>query len=301
MSAVPPPPGKLFDVGGYRMHLQIQGQGGLAAIMDSGLLGNSVVWINTLEQVAQITQACAFDRPGYAWSDPAPAGVPRTSQQLVIELRSALRHAAIQPPYILLGHSWGAINMLVFAYTHPEEVAGLVLVDPSHPEMFERIPEIPKPKAAERPYRVMTALARAGLFRPFGRLLAGLLVPDGGKVLPPAAWSVLSVFVTRPNTFETARRELESGEQSFAEARRGPGSLGDLPLEILTAEWWVTGKQTALKQKSVELRQEMVKLSSLGRLVTVSGCDHTTLPIVRADAVAESVKRILALQPAGAP
>ena len=292
---IPSPPGQLFDVGGYRLHLQCLGQGNPAAVMDSGLSGNSILWVNTLPAIAALTKACAFDRAGYAWSDPAPAGVPRTSQQIVAELRQLLQAAHISPPYILIGHSFGAINMLVYAYSHPDEVAGLVLVDPSHPDMFERVPNVPSPQAMQRSYKAIAGLGRLGLLRWLGPALMRRLLPEGQHTLPPEAWSALLAFAARAQDYDTAQREAGHGVENFAQARGGPGSLGDVPLEVLSAEWWITGKITPMKQVLPILRGEQAALSSRGNHRFVSGCDHTTLPVVRPDAVAEAVGRILEL------
>src|SRR5512143_3556592 len=110
MSPLPSPPGRLFDVGGYKLHLWCQGSGSPTVILDSGLSGNSLLWACALPLISRQTQAVAFDRAGYAWSDSAPDGVPRTSLQIVNELRIALAGAGVPPPYILVGHSLGAIN-----------------------------------------------------------------------------------------------------------------------------------------------------------------------------------------------
>lgn len=295
MNTAPPPPGMLYDIGGYRLHIQSRGSGSPAAVMDSGLGGNSILWTNALLAVAEYTRACAFDRAGYAWSQPAPPEVSRTSRQIVAELRTLLEQAGLQPPFILVGHSFGAINMLVYAYQYPQEVAGLVLVDPSHPEMFERMPGVPGPKAVERTFGFIAGLGRVGLLRWLGLVLAQRLLPDGERELPPEAWQALVYFVKRTKEYQTAAREAHEGLENFAQARGKDGSLGDLPLEVLTADWWATGKPTKMKAAALELREEMAKLSSRGRHQIVSGCDHTNLPVVRPDAVADSVGHVLEL------
>jgi pimeloyl-ACP methyl ester carboxylesterase len=299
MTNIPTPPGQLVDVGGYRLHIQSQGRGSPAVVLDSGLGGNSILWTNTLLAVAKYTQACAFDRAGYAWSEPAPPDVPRTSRQIVEELRILLTQAGLQPPYVLAGHSSGGINMLVYAYQHPDEVAGLVLVDPSHPEMFERMPQVPSPETVRRGFRLVSSLGQLGLLRLLGPLLARQLLPDGQQVLPAEAWEALVFFVKGAKEFQTAAREAGVGRDSFAQARGAAGSLGDLPLEVLTAEWWTTGKQTPMKIAAVKLREETVRLSSRGRHLIVGGCDHTNLPVVRPDAVAESVRHVLQVRRGG--
>jgi pimeloyl-ACP methyl ester carboxylesterase len=289
----PPTPGELYDIGGYRLHLQHSGSGRPAAVMDSGLAGNSLLWTNTLVEVGRLTQACAFDRAGYAWSDPAPPGLPRTSLQMVEELRQLLRLAGISAPYILLGHSFGAINMLVYAYRYPHEVAGLVLVDPSHPEMFERVPQIPRPWIVVNIFRMLSGLGRLGLLRLMGPRLAKMLLPTGLQALPPKAWQALVAITSRPDDYANAAREARYGEENFAAARGEPGSLGDLQLEILSTSWWIEGKPTALKKGALPLRLEMAELSSRGLHTFVDGCDHADLPVVRADAVATAVGRVL--------
>jgi pimeloyl-ACP methyl ester carboxylesterase len=293
MSPVPTPPGRLVDVGGYCLHIQMQGNGAPAAVLDSGLAGNSIIWTNTLSALADHTQACAFDRAGYAWSEPAPPEVPRTSRQIVAEVRTLLSKAGAQPPYILLGHSFGAINMLVYAYQQPGEVAGMVLVDPSHPDMFERMPRVPPPKTVERGFKLISGLGRLGLLRLLGPMLARQLLPDGRDTLPAEAWEALVFFASRSDDFRTAAREASFGIENFAQARGDSGSLHDLPLEVLTAEYWTAGKQTPMKRAAVELREEMAQLSSRGRHIVVTGCDHTNLPIVRPDAIVDSVRHIL--------
>jgi pimeloyl-ACP methyl ester carboxylesterase len=295
MSALPVPPGRLIDVGGYNLHLWCQGGGSPAVILDSGLAGNSLLWACVLPLISWQTQACAFDRPGYAWSDPAPDGVPRTSLQIVQELRLALSGAGVPPPYILVGHSFGAINMLVFAYNFPAEVAGLILVDPSHPEMMERVPGVPSAEAMQRSYGVLASLGRIGLLRWLGPLLLKRLLPQGKQVLPAGVWEALVAFVSRPDDYRTASREVSFGPQSFKQAQGGPGSLGDLPLEVLSSERWVTGKITPMKQAAAQLHVELAALSTRGRYLTVSDCDHADLPVTRPDAVAASVRHILDL------
>jgi pimeloyl-ACP methyl ester carboxylesterase len=283
----------LVDVGGYRLHVQILGSGSPAAVMDSGLGGNSLAWGNALPAVAEITQAVAFDRAGYAWSEPAPSGTPRHSGQLVAELRLLLRGAGVLPPYILVGHSVGAIHALVFAKTHPQEVAGLVLVDPSHPEMMERIPGVPSAKTMERSMGSLALLGRLGLLRLLSPLLLRQLFPNGKRQFSPATWQALQEFASRERDYTTATREAGDGAQSFAMARSAPGSLGDLPIDVLIAEWWVRGSQTAMKKAAAPLHAELAALSSRGRTRIVAGCSHGDLPAARPDEVANAVRRVI--------
>jgi pimeloyl-ACP methyl ester carboxylesterase len=297
----PRAPGQLVDIradggGPFCLHLWRQGQGRPAAILDTGLGGNSLAWANVLPKVAQVTEACAYDRAGSGWSDPAPPNQARTSQRIVEELRLALGVAGIKPPHILVGHSAGAIHMLVYAKRHPEEVAGLVLVEPSHPEMFTRLKEVPGPGAMVALYGGLAGLRRLGLLRWLGPAYLKMLLPDGARNLPPEAWQALRYFAAQGHDYAAARREASAADESFASARIAPGALGSLPLIVLTADWWVTGKPSKLKQRFVPLREEMALLSTRGRHIIVTGCDHASLPLKRADAVADAVREVLALR-----
>ena len=128
------PPGKLVDVGGYRLHLHCIGSGSPPVMFDGGLGSNFVTWAAVQPQIAAFTQACSYDRAGLGWSDPGPA--PRTSDRIVSEFAVLLKRAALPGPFVLVGHSLGGLHMRLFAFTNPDAVAGLVLVDPSHEDQL---------------------------------------------------------------------------------------------------------------------------------------------------------------------
>jgi pimeloyl-ACP methyl ester carboxylesterase len=285
------PAGERIDIGGYWLNVHRLGQGNPAVILDTGLGVSSLLWARVLPLIGDFTTACTFDRAGYGDSDPAPPHLPRTSAQIVQEVRLLLQKAGVAPPYVLVGHSFGAINMLYYALHHPGEVAGLVLVDPSHPQMFERVPGIPSSKAMTQGMRVVAALSRWGVLKPFTPLLARGVFPQI-KRFPPDLRTALIAMSAQPQNFAAGLREAEASDESFRSAVSDPGSLGDLPVVVLSAGWWVTGKQTPMKQAMPALREEQARLSTRGEHQIVAGCDHSDLPILRADAVAEAVRRI---------
>jgi len=286
------PSAERFDLGGYRVCLYRTGAGTPAAIFDTGLGTTALTWARVLPAVGAFTAACAFDRAGYGGSDPAPDNQPRTSAQIVQELRLLLLHeAAIAPPYVLVGHSFGAINMTWYALHHPDEVAGLVLVDPSHPEMFERVPRIPSSRSMTRGMRGVAILGKGRRIRPLAPLLARGVFPQIGQ-FPPELRAALIAMTRQSQNYTAGLREAEASEESFRSAVSGPGRLGDLPLVVLSAASWVTGKQTPMKQAMSTLREEQAQLSTRGEHRIVEGCDHSDLPILRADAVADAVRAV---------
>lgn len=102
-------------------------------------------WPRVLRQIEKTTRTIMHDRAGLGWS--SEPSRPRTSAEMVHDLRRVLRHARIAPPYVLVGHSIGGFNMRVFASEHPREVAGMVLVDSSHPEQWRRFAKILPPQS----------------------------------------------------------------------------------------------------------------------------------------------------------
>ncbi|MGB3405583.1 MAG: alpha/beta hydrolase [Microcoleaceae cyanobacterium] len=119
------PPGELIDIGGCKLHLYTQGEGNPTVILDHSLGGIDGYFL--IDEIAKITRVCIYDRPGYGWSQASPQ--PRCSEVIAKELHQLLRQAKIEPPYILVGNSFGSYNVRLYAHYYPEEVIGLVLTD----------------------------------------------------------------------------------------------------------------------------------------------------------------------------
>ncbi|WP_414575249.1 alpha/beta fold hydrolase [Anabaena sp. CCY 9402-a] len=123
-----PPPGQLIDVGGYRLHFYTAGKSNPTVVLEHSLGGMEGYLL--VQEIAQLSRVCIYDRAGYGWSDHSPH--PRTSQQIVTELDTLLTQAGIEPPYILVGNSFGSYNVRLYAHYFPEKVIGMVLTDGLH-------------------------------------------------------------------------------------------------------------------------------------------------------------------------
>ena len=128
-----PAPGKLVDVGGWRIHVNCTGKPSRnrpTVVLESGSGDFSFDWSLVQPGVSRFTRVCSYDRAGHAWSDLGPR--PRTMKQIASELHTALATLHIKPPYVLAGQSFGGLLIRTFANQYPKDVAGMVLVDSTH-------------------------------------------------------------------------------------------------------------------------------------------------------------------------
>lgn len=123
------PMDKLIDIGTHKLHIYCLGAGSPAIVIDVGAGGSYTSWQHVQEQLAEDTRVCAYDRAGYGQSEPGP--MPRDGRRAADELHRLLQNAGEEGPFLLVGHSLGGLNMQVFAASYPEQVAGVVLLDPS--------------------------------------------------------------------------------------------------------------------------------------------------------------------------
>ena len=120
--AAAPPPGRLIDVGGHRLHLWCVGHGAPTVVFDSGLGGTAFDWYAVLRDVSGFTTACAYDRAGMGYSDAGPS--PRTSRRIAGELAELVRLSETKLPVVLVGWSYGGLFIRVYAAEHESQVAG---------------------------------------------------------------------------------------------------------------------------------------------------------------------------------
>ncbi|MCC7003687.1 MAG: alpha/beta hydrolase [Gemmatimonadaceae bacterium] len=121
-------------VGGRRIHMVAAGGGSPTIVLEAGCGSTSRTWRALQQDLAASHRVVAYDRAGLGASEASPR--PLTSRVFAEELREALRSAGLSPPFLLIGHSAGGLHARVFASMYPQEVVGLVLVDPT-PDGFE--------------------------------------------------------------------------------------------------------------------------------------------------------------------
>lgn len=159
-----PMPGQLVDVGGYRLHLHCAGAGSPTVVLLPGAGELSSAWGWIAPAVARDSRVCVYDRAGRGWSEGAPD--PQDGVAIATDLHNLLDQAHVAGPYVLVGHSFGGLYVLNFAARYLDEVAGVVLLDSTHPGMFTRLPTYPMVyEVYRRVSAIFPSLARLGVGR----------------------------------------------------------------------------------------------------------------------------------------
>ena len=298
-----PPPGVLVNIGGHRLHLNCSGAGSPTIVLDAALGGSSLSWSLVQPAVSRQTRTCSYDRAGFGWSDAGP--MPRTAARIAHELRVLLERAGIPPPFVLVGHSFGGLVMRIFASRYRTDVAGLVLVDPAHPEDWVN----PAPKeqikidrgvrlcrhgataarlGLARAVSVLVGLGAFGIARGLVKVVSrgGLSREDEGILapvwkLPPGARRPLRHFWTEVKFFEALGSQIESICQSAADTlEAGDGGYGDLPL--------ITISSTDPGDYRFRQQEALAALSTRGRHIIAANSGHW-IPLDQPEAVIQVI------------
>ena len=230
-----PPPGKLVDVGGYRLHVLAEGQnkGNPTVVFIPGAHSPGYALYHLHKALRQETRSILFDRAGSGWSDPGP--FPRRTLQEVEELRKALQAAGEHGPYVLVGHSYGGLLAVNYAFRHPEDVAGLVLLDATHPDYFVYSP-------ADWVSTTITVTRIAGFVQLFGIDLTTLihgkdfLKSDVYRAIAQQLADVMGVYQIQESqpkaSFATASLFTEIQMLPLTPILVRDGDLGNMPIAL---------------------------------------------------------------------
>lgn len=130
-------PQSLVDVGGHKLNIYCTGHGSPSVILDAGEGGTAYDWRKVQPAIAKFTRVCSYDRAGMGFSGGGP--LPRDANAMVDDLHVLLQRAHVAPPYVLVGHSIAGLYAPLYADRYPQEVAGMVLVDPSFPNQTQAL------------------------------------------------------------------------------------------------------------------------------------------------------------------
>lgn len=298
----PDPPGTVVDLDGYGLHLWCQGSGSPTVVLSAGSGDYSFDWEPVMEGLRGQVRVCSYDRAGFAWSAAGP--IPRTMAQEAFEVRSALRRAGEEGPYVLVGHSLGGLVARVFAHDYPADVAGLVLVDPTHEDtklMYQgrivRVRDSARPVAVPRPTTYAASPPRpptAQEEKDFADLRAFLGPPriqaPFDRLSPRAqAWRLWALGAMRPLPGE----EYWPEELAAMAARRRVDELDGLPVAIVLPRRRELAEIEPAEAREIEAEKQaqkegLVQLSRnafLLRAETTGHHVHLEQPAIVIDAV----------------
>ncbi|PZQ60606.1 MAG: hypothetical protein DI570_13905, partial [Phenylobacterium zucineum] len=210
---------------GRTINIRCQGHGSPTVIFESGFGAHSGAWGKVQPAVARTTRACAYDRAGMGLSDPGPD--PRDGPAIARDLDEALTAAGIEGPYVLVGHSAGALYARLFAARRPGEVQGLVLLDPTVEQLA--------PPGGDGLNGIRRRLTRCVTVTETSPQ-PPLTDPAWEGCASPKADPAAIAYARRPEPWRNQLSELDSifGRTSLAVSRIG-GLLDDLPAYVLTA------------------------------------------------------------------
>lgn len=272
--SVEPPVHGLVDVGGYCLHARLSGAGPVTVVCESGGGGTLEDWAMVEARVGQFACVMAYDRAGTGRSDPLPALYP--GRAATRALRALLKALGVASPLVLVGHSLGEHFARGYTVHYPDDVAGLVLLDPRDAHFYEQlVPFLPLPSEQDS----------SGL----SRLRAITHYYTGGELKPPAM---------RPGETTGFWRTVHD----LVMAIREDGNLGNRPLEVL-----VRGVDDLSSIMTQDLPVNVARawraldsaggrnvagLSTRGRLTVVDGGGHN-LPQEQPEVVAQAIRRVV--------
>jgi len=270
-----PAPGKMVDLGGYRLHLYCTGEGGPTVVFDHGLSSSYLAWHSVQPEVAKFTRVCSYDRAGNGWSD--RSSKPRTTKIMAEELDMLLANGGEAPPFVMVGHSAGALDVVSYAREYPGKVAGLVLVDGSHPDQ-----KFSFPFSQKLSVRLLQWTA------PFGLPRWRKWNEEGIEELGPLKRG----FAYDPRIFKTEYDERSALANPERENRK-LDPVGDLPVVVISRDPSSNRESRRVEWEWARLQQDLLRLSPNSTQIIATGSGHA-VNLERPDIVVHAIHDVVA-------
>lgn len=275
--------GRPVEIGeGRRLFVRERGAGSPAVIFEAGIAATNLNWFRIQEQVAGFTRTASYDREGLGWS--SPCRTARTPANCAAELHTMLERVGIEPPYVLVGHSFGGLVMRRFALEYPDEVASVVLVDPmrcdewpplnpskqAHVDRGKRMSRYAIPIAGVGLARlaVTSLLCRGGVA---SRGLAGVAGEGAQHVLgrvskevrkmPREVWPMVAAHWSRPAFYRGMHHHVAGVPETVREMQDAEPIRG-IPVLVLTPEKSTPLSERCLRRIGDDARQVVVPESA---------------------------------------
>jgi pimeloyl-ACP methyl ester carboxylesterase len=303
---------------GRVIHVTCMGSGSPTVILTAGMGDWSVAWRKVQPAVARLTRACAWDRAGFGYSGNSPK--TQLTANTTTDLEGALLSAEVAGPYVMVGHSLGGLESVMFADRHPEEVAGMVLVDPSSPGQAARFhhanPQIDDLFAAYTK-KAVAGMRRCEIGVTNGTIRPGSPDPDACLVYPnsypPETAAAMTKLDRDPARWATKASLLENFDANSMSLVNPARRFGAMPLVVLTAgEQWTAPpdlppQSAAMFRDGIsgyfavanQLHEELAALSTRGSNRQVADSGHY-IQYKRPDLVIAAIEDVVRQTRAGA-
>ncbi len=293
-------PQRLVRIGRRRkLNVNLSGSGGPTVILSAGAGCSTLHWGRVQGSLARTNRVLAFDRAGMGFSDPGP--LPRTTSRVVSDLRAALAALGVGPPYVLVGHSMGSFDVRLFAFLHPDEVVGMVLVDPRGNRHVERsnaaAPSLgPIQRREAGKLRRKAPMARSQ--PPPGTAEYDALVGERDPTLADELNDALRDLALRPSYWRTIKAEGDAANGASADELRAAERQLNIPLIVLSALWGpIPGipadEMQAMNAAWLASHDELAALSPRGvRRDAPDGVGHM-IQLQRPDIVIDAIREVI--------
>lgn len=294
-----PAPGELIRVGDRQVHVLRTGDGP-TVVFENGPGGMGIDWTLVATEASRFATTVSYDRAGLGWSEPSDR--PRDIATLVAELKETLEASDAPAPYVLVGHSFGGLIARAFAYTYPEDVAGLVLVDAAHEDQLAFYPEEYAAKA-ESMGQMMGRLRwvyRAVIGSGIPALVRSSFAPPITAQLPPELGSArAAVAVADSSQAVTSTDEMSSLLTSLDQVRKLRHSLGETPVRVI-AHGRRAGSEAGVPpglEEEVEaawqaMQRDLLTISTDSRLLVAEHSGHD-IHVEQPDLIVDMIREIL--------
>lgn len=283
----PQPPGKLVDIGGFKLHINATGKKGNkpTLILETGqaLPTEHYHWLS--EGLKDSMRVVRYDRAGIGYSD--LSHTPRDPATIARELHTLLEKSGESPPYILAGHSFGGLFIRVFAQLYPDEVDAMIFIDSSHPDQRERL-DFPKSKDFSGLLSTLAVLGDMGIMGLFDRLNGSLFYADE---LPDEINNRFYDYTINGTYYRGYREEMKWGYTVYNQSRETQ-DFGSLPIRVFTAGKRYNGDDVS--PEWIALQKEIAALSSDGKH-TLINAHHNSIYTQKenADLICKAIFQLL--------
>ena len=276
--------GTYVEVDGQKMHYLKKGEGEVTVVFESGLdFAGHLSWGNVQDEISKFATTISYDRAGILRSQKPTK--PRTCENIADELHTLVEKVEVRKPYILVVHSLGGLIARCYAKKYADDLKGVVFVDASHPEQFDKIPKSMKNKMKIPSDWVITFFSFTGISRFAKNKMIDKLYKNS-DVLPHVK-SLINMYML---SSKAVLEEMKMFEQMFHASK--DASFGEIPLTVLTANQKdQKGDEKIFFELFAKLQEDSLTLSTNSKQSFVDSGHFIQLD--KPEVVIEAIKEML--------